>query len=113
MRARLLLISALLVSINAELSLPLTDMPNKLTVPSGIQSLFDSVESRASAAASEIDSIVSHAATAVPSQILSKALDTLPAETSTSVSGATTRIAHRSWLADGAIGAFLGLYWMD
>ncbi|KAK7178096.1 hypothetical protein PSPO01_15853 [Paraphaeosphaeria sporulosa] len=70
------------------------------------QRLINSVESRASSAAGQINSPVSNAATAVPSQLLSKAIDILPVETSeVSASGARSGMGSRSWSANGAVGA--------
>ncbi|KAF9729777.1 hypothetical protein PMIN06_008649 [Paraphaeosphaeria minitans] len=106
MRCNFLFISVLFAVTNAEISLHSTDLPNLPAIPSELQSLINSVELRASSAAGQINSIVSNAATAVPTQLLSKAIDILPVETSKiSASGAASGMGGSSWSANGAVGA--------
>lgn len=114
MKCHFLSISVLFAVTNAEISFHSTDLPNLPAIPSGLQSLINSVESRASSAAGQINSIVSNAATALPSQLLSKAIDILPVETAkVSTSGATAGMGARSWSANGAVGAAVAWYMVN
>ncbi|OAL42534.1 hypothetical protein IQ07DRAFT_593717 [Pyrenochaeta sp. DS3sAY3a] len=114
MKPKHIIVTLLFTFSNAQISPRLADVSDMFEIPSEVQSLIKSAESRASSAVSEIRSVFSNAATALPPELLSKAREILPVETSKlSASDATPTMEAHLGLVNGVIGAAIGWYMVN
>ena len=111
MKSTLIVTPLLFMLYNAQNNPRSINLSDVLDVPPELEGLISSVESQASSAVGEIKSALSKAATAIPPEVLSKASEMWPAETSpVPSSGATSNIGAHLVVANAVVGAFAGWY---